>query len=546
MISGWRKYFQFILDDAQIDAVLSGFPVRILISSASGSDDRDLTFVFDELGANSLKWAAEFNNSGSQCYGCVEFWDSGSELAAIWILPTADIQDAAGQYINIYYDSTHADNTTYVGAVNSTPAQTVTAAFDGFWLTNTTGTVYDATVNNNDGAVTGASVVTDSAYGKCLSFNGTSDYIQIPDSASVSPTTAITIELFVTLDSTQPNTPRFFGKGHPGISIYNWVATSVNTIRYVLNDNWNYGAIYTPGWTLRDGNFHHIAITYDKIFIKLYADGVYQTQYAYTADISDSANPIYLMCGYYGGLIDYAKGKMGFASLSGAARNAAWIKAAFANLSDNFGSFSGELINYVTAADSIIYDIIESFTVADSIIYDIIEPFTTADSVIYSIELAVTDSIISGFEIQVDDSIVYSIYYLITAGDAVNYSIELAANDSIISGVEIQADDSVIYGFEKQIADSIIYSLSVDVVATDSIVYDIFSEITANDSIAYSIQSIDTLIIEDSIIYHIMNPPGLPASGSVSGGGIIVVNGVIPPGSVPADGQFVFDATHGV
>jgi hypothetical protein len=552
LVVGWEKYFRYTLDDAQIDAALSGFPVRILISSTSGSDNRDLTFVFDELGANSLKWAAEFNSAGSQCYGCVEYWDNGSEDAVIWVLPTSDIQDTAGQYIDIYFDNTHADNTAYIGTLDSNSVFTETNE-KGAWLLSQSvaGTIRDATGNNNDGTVGGSGLfIVSGTNGKSTSFGG-AGWIEIPDAASLNPGAADwTIETYAKFpDSNQYAFP--VCKGVTGSIQYGFLITSGSWTPGQSMAGLNISAAGNrakrSNTDVCDGNYHHFGIACNYgTDILLYQDGAALAATWLTTGTwgsPDTANPLYIgkrSDGYY------FTGEIVAVFFAKTLRNSAWIKARAAGFNDIFGSYSDWLYNEVAATDSIVYDIIEPFTTTDSIVYDIIEPFTATDSIISGIELASNDSIIYGFEIQSGDSIIYSIYLLTTAADSIISSIELASDDSIIYGFEIQGSDSVIVNFEKQVGDSIVYSLSADVIAADSVVYDIFSELTVADSVVYNIQSIDMLVISDSIVYHLLNSPGLPASGSVSGGGIVVVNGVIPPGSVPADGQFVFDVTHGI
>ena len=123
-LEGWSKRTKLTLDQNDITSTLSNFPVLIYLSSSSGRNSDNVTFVFDEVGANSLKIAVTTSNATTECYVEIEKWDSGSEQAWIWAkIPS--IASGADTDIYLYYDNAHANNTTYVGATNSAAAESV-------------------------------------------------------------------------------------------------------------------------------------------------------------------------------------------------------------------------------------------------------------------------------------------------------------------------------------------------------------------------------------------------------------------------------------
>lgn len=154
----------------------------------------DVSCVFDEVGANSLKIAITKADGSTELYGEIEKWDNGNELADIhtsrdgWV-----ISNSTNTTGYLYYDNTHADNDAYIGIKNSTPAQSVwRTAFQGVWhMTDgaDTSNIYDSTSNNNDGAKKGANepiVSTSGNIANAQEFDGVNDYIGVTDADGLS------------------------------------------------------------------------------------------------------------------------------------------------------------------------------------------------------------------------------------------------------------------------------------------------------------------------------------------------------------------------
>lgn len=109
---------------------------------------------------------------------------------AIYHVKVTSVASGADTDIYYYYDNDHADNTTYVGAIN-------TAAGGNVWDDNfkavyhmvdaTTSTVKDSTSNNNDGTKKAANepIEITGKVSKGQDFDDTDDYIQVSDSASL-------------------------------------------------------------------------------------------------------------------------------------------------------------------------------------------------------------------------------------------------------------------------------------------------------------------------------------------------------------------------
>ena len=123
-LDGWDLRVKLTIDHNDIDDALSDFPVLIYISDSSGINNEDVTFIFDEVGANSLKIAVTEDDGITECYVEVEKWDLGNEQA--WLhskIPSSS--SSVDTDIYLYYDNEHADNDAYVGITNSVVAENV-------------------------------------------------------------------------------------------------------------------------------------------------------------------------------------------------------------------------------------------------------------------------------------------------------------------------------------------------------------------------------------------------------------------------------------
>ena len=113
-LSGWSYRVEITIHSDKIDGALVDFPVLLYLSTSSGIDPDDVSFVFDELGAEKLKLAVTTGDGTTQCYVEIEKWDDANEQAWLWV-KVPSISSSANTTLYLYYDSTQPDNTTYVG-----------------------------------------------------------------------------------------------------------------------------------------------------------------------------------------------------------------------------------------------------------------------------------------------------------------------------------------------------------------------------------------------------------------------------------------------
>ncbi|MGA2669954.1 MAG: DUF2341 domain-containing protein [Dehalococcoidia bacterium] len=125
-LSDWGKRVKLTTDHTDITLALSDFPILLHVSASCGRNNDDVSCVFDELqsDANRFKIAVTTSDGTTQCYVEIEKWDDANEQAWLWV-KAPSLSSTVDDDFYLYYGSSHADNTTYVGDIGSTAAQTV-------------------------------------------------------------------------------------------------------------------------------------------------------------------------------------------------------------------------------------------------------------------------------------------------------------------------------------------------------------------------------------------------------------------------------------
>lgn len=167
--------------------------------------------------------------------------------------------------------------------------------------------VGDSSGNGNSGTVSGATWSTTGKFGNALSFNGTSNYVTINDSATLDLTTGMTLEAWVK-PSALTGWRSIIMKEKSGNLVYGMYANT--------DSNKPSGEIYTTGnrdvrssSALTTTDWKYVAVTYDGINIKIYVDGNEVGSTATSGNIATSNNALRIggnsVWGeYFKGLID--------------------------------------------------------------------------------------------------------------------------------------------------------------------------------------------------------------------------------------------------
>jgi hypothetical protein len=352
-LTGWAKRRSISIDHSVISENLTNFPLLLTLSASCGKALTDLSSIFTEIGNdnNRKKIAITLEDGTTQLYIEIEKWDSANRVALLWVSsPTFTINSSTNTMLYIYYDSTHADNTSYVGDKESAAAVQV-------WDTNykmvqhmneAAVQVKDSTSNNNDGSQGGhaPNYLYTGKVGFGVQLNGTNDRFRVTGLDSEQPT-AFTIEAWA-------KTPVNSGGGaiFPKSTIYvntymDW-GLSIQGHKASVRANINTPVLYEvhSAASVDDGNWHHLVGVYNGTGgLRIYVDGVQDGSLGHAggtcknyANYANIGVGEYLQDQYewwFNGILDEVR-------YSNIGRSASWIRANYYSQVDNMVSYGAE------------------------------------------------------------------------------------------------------------------------------------------------------------------------------------------------------------
>jgi hypothetical protein len=251
-------------------------------------------------GSAALSWSASTDNVGVTRYDVYRSTTSGFTPSAANRIaqPTATSYTDSGLSAGTYYYVVQAEDAAgNLSQVSSQAAATVTAPPSGlvaaYSFDEGTGTVVrDASGTGNDGTVTSTTWTTVGKNGGALSFNGSSSWVTVADSASLHLTNRMTIEAWVNPNALTGSWRTVIMKQQTGAGVaYSLYADTDNnapvTQVYVTGENNVYGAARIPlnAWT-------HLAAVYDGATLKLYVNGSLVASQAVTGNLIASTGAL--------------------------------------------------------------------------------------------------------------------------------------------------------------------------------------------------------------------------------------------------------------
>ncbi|MDD5627058.1 MAG: LamG domain-containing protein [Patescibacteria group bacterium] len=185
---------------------------------------------------------------------------------------------------------------------------------------------YDSSGNGNTGTLTNMDNTdwVNGEFGTALDFDGSNDYVEIVDNASLDPSNAITVSMWFRPDQTLVNYQGVLGKGG-GSSFekgYEF-ATNNDVFGFWINGSTNMAVTTKPA----SGELAFWVGTFDGTQIKLYKNGNLVNTVNYIATITDTNLPFRIgRVSEYGGNDEYTKGMYDDVRIYNYARTADQIK----------------------------------------------------------------------------------------------------------------------------------------------------------------------------------------------------------------------------
>lgn len=334
-LPGWsNEPIQLTIPSGAVTGVLEDHPVMLILSPSAGVTNSDLSQVLVALGedSNRKRICVTEADGITPLYVEITEWDRGVLRAVLWVrVPRINPGEETRLYF--YYDANHAEMTDYVGDTGEPAAQMVWSnGYSGVWhMKSVDGVVLDSTPHEHHGTIYGATETT-GPLGKCLSFDGVDDYIEIAQSLLLRPDTG-TLHGYLTHRG-----EHLMGEG----GVWMDAATSTQN-RLLINDLGRVRAQYRIGGAdvlVDAGSGHNIPVdtpavfglTHDGDRLSIFLNGVGVVDTPATGTLGSGTSPISIGRGQPD--IYYFDGTIYQITISSIARSPAWIAATTLSLRD--------------------------------------------------------------------------------------------------------------------------------------------------------------------------------------------------------------------
>jgi hypothetical protein len=274
-------------------------------NSVSGTSNTT-TFNVSGLVANTFVW---------NCYACDSF---GCFFAVSNYTASVDLIPPNISFVPPTLDNGTAQNITSVYVnVSVGDSSNTTALIDwnnslvGWWRFNNDTDFTDYSTYGNNGTNNGSNYTAGGRLGGARQFDGTNDYVSIPNSPSLNPVNEITMEAWVKPRNITANAYyeilRQDGGGRIKLFAFQDYGTLLTLGLYTSSSYWETDFPITATY-FTDGNWHHVVYTYNGSYARLFVDGRLNNSQAHTGTIdSVTAN---LIIGSLGGSGEFFNGSI--------------------------------------------------------------------------------------------------------------------------------------------------------------------------------------------------------------------------------------------
>lgn len=295
---------------------------------------------------NVKKIAFTKGDGTTQIYADIDYYNDYTKKAIFHVSsPSLTISSTIDTILYFYYDSSHADNTSYIGYAGESAAQNVwDSNFKGVWHLSyepDISSLYDATSNGNNGSQSGGVSRIDQSEGACgleVALDGSDDYLDFGASNSFNITQYLTLELLVkptTGWGASSRTEWLLQRQHMPVLNQDTWAMFINSDGELQLGSYG-GNIQSTKNSWSAGSTFYIAGTYDYTGPSgdLFIDGIKETLSTDNYDLMAGATGQNVIAGTTGADY-YAEAVYDEIRISDTVRSDAWIKATNYSLRNN-------------------------------------------------------------------------------------------------------------------------------------------------------------------------------------------------------------------
>ena len=177
----------------------------------------------------------------------------------------------------------------------------------GIWLFDegNGNAVKDSAGKCKDGKITGA-LWTNGKFGKALSFNGSSDFVEVPNSENLNPKKAMSMGCWVNVKGNVGQHRDIISKdGENAERQYLLTASDVNKFRAHIWTSDGVAHYFDGKTSVELDTWYHVAQTYDGSILKLYVNGKEDGNVSFSGDIIVTSQPVRIGGGANAGAAPY-------------------------------------------------------------------------------------------------------------------------------------------------------------------------------------------------------------------------------------------------
>ncbi len=281
----------------------------------------------------------------------IERWSPSLDSAEVWVRLPRIRGNSSSDFITMYYQQ--ASGVTVPDGQCASCVFSTSNGYQGVWQlseetagTGTTGVYKDITANANNGTDFLASTTQTGLVGKGHVFGG-SDYVSIPDNASLKPT-QVSVSTWVNFNSLNATTTcggdpvnyqtLLFKRNSRSDAFEGYILyQSATAFGFATTTAAGVQTLALGNTTISTGTWYNVTGTYDGSNMRLYVNGQLQATVAKTAALDYGTRPIFLgRTGECGGAGEsnwdsYLNGILDQATVSSVVRDSNWVKLAYQN-----------------------------------------------------------------------------------------------------------------------------------------------------------------------------------------------------------------------
>jgi len=281
-----------------VESLLFAYRRQVTVTEQSGNDLTDYQVLielnssnFDFSHANEDGSDIRFYDGNNLYPYWIEKWDSANQEAKIWV-KVPNILANGTTFFYMYYGN---PDITSASDINSTFIRIIDGLVGAWHFDEGEGTIaYDSSGNGNHGTIYGATW-TDGKFGKALSFDGSDDYVDCGNDASLDMdiTGSFTIEAWVKLNGLTGDYQVIAGRWYDGETAdqsYGLQFRSNSSIPGVIVYDISETGCYSPEGIDFD-QWYHIVGLYDGSYLRVYVNNTQKNSCSYSGNIANTNAP---------------------------------------------------------------------------------------------------------------------------------------------------------------------------------------------------------------------------------------------------------------